>query len=597
MNLDKVLADLSQQGIKLWASGDQLHIRAPKGVLTAEQNQLLTKYKAELLSLLHQRNLSASTTAPLSFAQQRLWFLNQLEPNSSVYNLPTAFHLKGPLDVAALERSLNEIIRRHEILRSHFSTVNGQPVQVISPTLALTLPIVALQKIPETERHKQALCLINDEAQKPFDLSKGPLVRVQLLHLAQEEYILLLVMHHIICDAWSFGVFFRELTDIYKAFCVGKLSPLPELSVQYSDFIIWQRQWLENGVLESQLAYWKQQLNRPVKHPLSDLPQFTVKTYRGARQSLLLPKHLAEALKKLSEQEGATLYMILLAAFNMLLYQYTGQEDLIICSPAACRNQAETEGLIGYFNNIVALRTDLSGNPSFQELVSRVRQVALGAYEHQDLPFQKLVELPNLVRTHLTRWMFALQKTPSQLLKLPEITINSLDVHNGTANFDLYLFVEEKAEKLTVVLEYKIDLFESTTIIQMLEFLQILLETIVVNPELLISSLPPLKVTTLHHLSSSHTYVPPRNEIEKCIAAIWQELLGVEQVGIYDNFFELGGYSLLAIQLISRLQETLQVKLPQSDWFEYLFESPTIADFTARIEKAMLSSMKLPTKA
>ncbi|MBC8229645.1 amino acid adenylation domain-containing protein [bacterium] len=434
---------------------------------------------------------------PLSSAQQQLWFLNQFEPGSFAYNEPAAFRLTGSLNVAALEQSLNEIVRRHEVLRTTFPTVDEQPVQAIAPDLNLTLPVVDLRELPETEWEVKAQQLATEATQQVFDLAKGPLLRVKLLRLAKEEHILLLTMHHIIFDGWSSNVFFRELAALYKAFSTGRPSLLPELPIQYVDFAVWQQQWLQSEVLESQLSYWKQQLGDcpPVLELYTDRPRPAVRTDRGETQSLPLPKSLLEALKALSRQEGVTLFMTLLAAFKTLLYRYTGQEDIIVGTPIAGRNWVEIEGLIGLFLNALAMRTDLYGNPTFRQLLSRVREVSLGAYAHQDLPFERLVEElqpeRTLSHTPLFQVMFVFENTPTPPLEiLPGLTLSPPKVNSKTAKYDLTLYMKERAEELRCSLEYNIDLFDATTITRMLGHFQTLLEGIVANPYQHISYLP-----------------------------------------------------------------------------------------------------------
>jgi len=312
----------------------------------------------------------------LSFAQQRLWFFDQLEPGLPAYNIPAAVRLKGPLNLAALEQSLNEIVKRHESLRTTFGKVDGRPTQVIAPTLTIKLPVVDLRKLPASEQEAEVRRLVTAEAQRAFDLSQGPLIRCTVLRLGDEEHVGLLTMHHIVSDGWSTGILVREVATLYVAFCAGGSSPLPVLPIQYADFAHWQRQWLQGEVLETQIAYWKKQLaNAPALIDLpTDHPRPAVQTFRGAHQSLVLPKHLQEGFKTLSRQEGVTQFMTLLAAFKVLLYRYTSQDDLIVGTPIANRNRLETEGLIGFFVNALVLRTDLSGNPSFRELVRRVRE-------------------------------------------------------------------------------------------------------------------------------------------------------------------------------------------------------------------------------
>jgi amino acid adenylation domain-containing protein len=437
-------------------------------------------------------------SAPLSFAQQRMWFLDQLEGENPAYNIARAVRLVGSLQVAALEQSLNEIIRRHETLRTTFTAVDGQPFQVIAPILTLTLSVVDLTQLPETQRSAEAERLTIQEAQRPFDLTSGSLLRAQLLRLAPQEHWFLLTIHHIVSDGWSSGVFMKELAALYEAFCSGKPSPLPELPIQYADFAHWQRQWLQGEVVQQLLNYWKQLLggSLPMLELPTDRPRPAVQTHQGAKHSLRLSKELSEALKALSRREEATLFMTLLAAFQTLLYRYCGQEDIIVGSPIAGRNRAEIEELIGCFLNSLAMRTNLSGNPSFRELLGRVREVALKAYANQDLPVEKLIEELQLERdlsqNRLFQVLFILQNTPMPILELSGLTLSSLAIDNKTAKFDLTLELQETPLGISGWFEYNTDLFDETTLVRMVGHFQTLLEGIVANPEQKLSDLPVL---------------------------------------------------------------------------------------------------------
>jgi len=437
-----------------------------------------------------------TNTFPLSFAQQRLWFLDQLEPGSPLYNIPSAVRLTGRLDVVALERSLSEIVRRHEVLRTTFAAENGRPVQVIAPELTMTLPVVDLRDLPDAEREAEARRLATEEARRPYDLTEGPLLRVTLLRLDGDEYVALLTMHHIASDGWSMGVLIGEIAALYDAFSTGKPSPLPELPIQYVDFAQWQRQWLQGEVLEAQLNYWKQQLDGDlaVLELPTDRPRPAFQTTQGASHTFVLPKHLSEALKALGRKEETTLFMTLLAAFQTLLHRYTGQDSISVGSPIANRNRAEIEGLIGFFVNTLVMRTDLSGEPSFRELLRRVRKVAVEAYAHQDLPFEVIVEElqpeRDMSHTPLFQVMFILQNVPMQARQLPDLTLSPLEAHSGTATFDLTLIMAEGTEGLSGVLEYNTDLFDAATIQRMVGHFQTLLEGIVADPDQSISALP-----------------------------------------------------------------------------------------------------------
>ncbi|MEG4215637.1 amino acid adenylation domain-containing protein [Microcoleus sp. Pol14C6] len=443
---------------------------------------------------------------PTSFAQQRLWFIDQFEPGNPFYNLPAAVLLKGRLNVVVLERSFKEIVRRHEGLRTTFATVDGQPVQVVRQQFNFGLQVLDLQKLPEIQREVEVKRLAAAEASKPFDITKGPLLRSSLLQLDAEEYVLLLTLHHIIFDGWSIGVFLQELAALYEAFSIGKPSPLPELSIQYADFAIWQREWLAGEHLQTQINYWKKQLSGapPLLELPTDRPRPPVQTYRGGKESFLIPKTLTEALKKLRRQENVTLFMMLLAAFKTLLYRYTGQADIPVGSPIANRNRAEIQGLIGFFVNTLVLRTDLSGAPTFRQLLDRIREMSLEAYAHQDLPFEKLVEElqpdRNLSYNPLFQVAFVLQTAPVAAESIGGLNLTLLDVENHTAKVDLTLHLEEKQEEISGQFEYSTDLFDAATINRMAGHLIALLEGIAANPARRIEELPLLGEKERHQL-------------------------------------------------------------------------------------------------
>jgi len=426
---------------------------------------------------------------PLSFAQQRLWFLDQLLPNNPAYNIPAFMRLRGPLNIAALERSLDEIVRRHEALRTTFDVVQEQPVQVIAPSLSLTIPVADLTHIPLHERDTAARRYAEQELVRCFDLVSGPLVRASMVQLSDTEHILLLVMHHIVSDEWSIGIFLKELAALYEAFSLDLSSPLPELAIQYADFSYWQRQWLSGDVLEQQLSYWKTQLeNSPAVLDLPfDHPRMAGQQLRGATHVFALPTALTASIRALSRQENATLFMTLLAAFATLLYRYTSQDDIVVGSPIANRNRSEVEPLIGFFVNTLVLRTRLSGDMAFRHFLEQVRETCLSAYAHQDLPFEKLVaELrPERSSSHtpLFQVLFVLQNAPRGQLELPSVAVSPYTVNASTAKFDLNLYFHETGDRLTGALEYNADLFEATTAEHIVVRLQRLLEEITINPD------------------------------------------------------------------------------------------------------------------
>ncbi|WP_414542087.1 amino acid adenylation domain-containing protein [Nostoc sp. CCY0012] len=427
---------------------------------------------------------------PLTFTQQQLWFINQLQPGMATYHIPVAIHLTGRLDVSTLIRSLNEIIQRHDILRTSFEVVNGGLIQKVADTVTLTLPEVDLRHLADEQQPTEVQKLSLQEVQSSFDLGQAPLLRAKLLHLQAEQSILILTLHHLVGDGWSIKVLIQELTTIYQAFADGKPAPLPQLPVQYSDFVHWQRNSLPDEVIEKHLAYWRQQLggNLPILQLPTDRPRPPIQTFRGAQQKFVLSKALTEAIKQLSQQEETTLFMTLLAVFQTLLYRYTGQKDILVGSPIANRNRAELEQLIGCFVNTLVLRTNLEGNPTFTELLGRVRKVAIEAYTHQDLPFEKLVEAlqPNrdLSYNPLFQVMFVLQNPASNSIWKTE------EIATGTAKFDVLLSMMDTKEGLTGTLEYNTDLFNVETITRMVGHFQTMLESIVGDPYQGISELP-----------------------------------------------------------------------------------------------------------
>jgi len=432
----------------------------------------------------------------LSFAQQRLWVLDRIEPNNPLYNIPRAFQLKGSLDVASFIRALNEIVRRHESLRTTFATsTNGEPVQAIANSLELDVPILDLSESSTQERQSRVKELAVREEQTPFNLASGPLVRSKILKLASDEYILLLTMHHIVSDAWSASIFFQELGALYEAFTQAQPSPLPELPVQYADYAAWQRTYLQGKVLEQQLDYWREHLKGAP--PLLDLPvdrpRPEVRTFAGAYDPILLASDVASAAKEFSQKEGATLFMVLLAAYNALLSRYSGQKHIVIGTDIANRTTAETEAMIGFFINLLPLRTDLSGDPTFRELVSRVREVALGAYAHQDIPFDKLVEdlRPERSLSHnpIVQALFVMQNIPPQRRALAGVEMCGVPVPITRSKFDAAVFIGESNAGTCQHWVYSTELFDRGTILRMAAGYETILRDALFHPEKRISEL------------------------------------------------------------------------------------------------------------
>jgi amino acid adenylation domain-containing protein len=434
---------------------------------------------------------------PLSFAQQRLWFIDQLDPDSYAYNMPGAIKLSGPLDVKALGQSLNEILRRHEALRTTFKFVNGRPVQSIDQDSILDLEVIDVSNLGDDDRERYVVEEGFREARKPFNIAEGPLLRARLVRLADRQHVLFVVMHHIVSDGWSLDIFLREIVQLYEAFSAAKPSPLPELPIQYTDFAVWQKQSLRGEALETLLSYWKDKLSGelPVLQLPADRPRPAVPSVEGDKQSITLSEDLSLAIKSLSRREGVTLFMTLTAAFKTLLYRYAGEEDLILGTPIANRNRAETEDLIGFFVNTLILRDSLSGHLSFRELLRRVRDTAMGAYAHQDLPFEKLVdELQpgrDTSRNPLFQAMIVLQDAPMPEFNVSGLTMSPVEVGGVTTKFiDLVLSVVDTNDGLVASFEYSTDLFEAATITRMLAHFETLVKGVVANPDARLSELP-----------------------------------------------------------------------------------------------------------
>jgi len=432
---------------------------------------------------------------PLSFAQQRLWFMEQLDPGSATYNIPAAVRLKGPLDERALRRSIDEVVRRHEVLRTLFPVRESRPVQQVQPAAEVELPVIDLSEMEGEQRQEQARRLVEEESRRGFDLSQGPLLRALLVKLDEEEHVLVVTMHHIVSDGWSTGILVKEFSQLYEAYSRGEESPLEELKLQYADFAVWQREWLQAEVLEQQLSYWRQQLGGlEVLELPTDRVRPKVASHRGHSLSVELSEELTKGLRELSQREGVTLFMTLLAAFQALLHRYSGQEDIAVGVPVANRNQVEIENLIGFFVNTLVMRTDLGGVPSFKELVGRVRKVALEAYTYQGVPFEKLVEEikpeRDLSRAPLFQVMFVLQNTPIEDLRLKDVAVMSVDSENRMAKFDLTLVAMETERGLLISMEYSTDLFSEDAIRRMLGCYEVLLEAALANTEQRISELP-----------------------------------------------------------------------------------------------------------
>ena len=535
-SIETFLSDLANQDIKLWMDGDRLRCNAPQGVLTPEIQTELKNRKAEIIQFLDQLGSEDQVSSrtiipiprdgqlPLSFAQARLWFLYQLEGATGTYNMTGGLSLSGSLQVEALKQSLGAIIQRHESLRTSFQPVDGVPVQVIDPNPIWELAMVNLAGKEAAAAEKLAY----RESQTPFDLTKSPLLRVTLLRLQPEKHILLINMHHIISDGWSIGVFIRELSHLYGAFVAGEEPTLPTLPIQYADFAVWQRQWLQGKVLAAQLEYWKRQLADapPLLELPTDRPRPAIQTFQGKTERFQLDRKLTQELKALSQQSGCTLFMTLLAAFGVVLSRYSGQTDIVIGSAIANRNRQDIEGLIGFFVNTLALRLDLSEKPSFAAFLKQVQTVTQDAYEHQDLPFEMLVEELQLERkldrNPLVQVIFALQNAANETWNLPGLAIEEMSWELEPARFDLEVHLSEVNDGIAGFCCYNIDLFDGSTIARLLEHFQNLLRAIIVNPQESVSLLPLLSEQEQKQLLVDWNQTKTDYPQEQCIHQLFE---------------------------------------------------------------------------
>ncbi len=481
---------------------------------------------------------------PLSFAQQRLWFLDQLYPASPQYNFPIALRVTGALNRGALERSLSAIVARHEVLRTCFVSVEGNPTQIISEPEVVALQMTDLSQMPAAAREAEAQRLLSMEAKRPFNLARDPMMRCLLLQLGATEHILMVTIHHIATDAWSAGIFIRELAAGYEAFSAERTLSLPELPIQYADYALWKREQLQGEVLERQLAYWKKQLAgaKEFLELPTDRPRPAAQTFRGAVEAHCIRQETVKALRQISRRERATLFMVLLAAFKTLLYRYSRQDDILVGSPIAGRSQFETEGSIGFFVNTLVLRSDLSGNPTFRELLAREREVVFGAIEHQDLPFEKLVEElhpeRNVGQGPLIQVMFVLQNAPSGELKLGELAVVPLEVSHETSKFDLTLMVEEQEQELTVKLEYNVDLFDAATVKRLAGHWEMLLEGIAADPEQRLLDLPLLTEAERRQVLLEWNRTKYEYPRERCVHELFEEQARMRPDAIAVTFGE-----------------------------------------------------------
>jgi amino acid adenylation domain-containing protein/non-ribosomal peptide synthase protein (TIGR01720 family) len=541
MKVAEFLSYLNSLDIKLWLEEEKLKYQAPQGAMTPEIKQEIGTRKPEILTFLRSATtpskplesvidpVARTEELPLSFAQQRMWFLYQMDRQNPAYNEALTIRLTGRLNIDILEQTINAIIQRHESLRTSFPMVEGKPIQKIAPSLKIKLLVVNLKDIPQEQIDKQII----EELQKPFDLTQSPLLRCTLFDLGYENYILVNVFHHIIIDGWSKGILFKELSKFYQALLSNSTVDLPELAIQYADFAVWQRQWLQGEILENQLNYWKKQLTGapPLLELPTDKPRPATANFRGHSISFQIDSELTEKLKLLSQKSGVTLFMTLLAALNTLLFRYSGQDDILIGTPTANRNRQEIEPLIGFFVNTLVLRNSLEGNPTFSGLLQQARNVVLEAYANQDVPFEQVVDGLEIERSlsynPLFQVMFALQNAPLNALKLPNLKAQYLAVENQRIKFDLSLFLEEieteKGSYLEGFWEYDGDLFTPERITRMVGHFQTLLKGIVANPQQTIGELPLLTESEKQQLLVEWNQTQTSYPDHYCIHQLFEE--------------------------------------------------------------------------
>ncbi len=500
--------------------------------LSPEKRALLERHllKKASLSIQKQEICRRGTPGPcqLSFGQERLWLYNQLEPDNPNL-IPSVLRLRGSLNLCALEKTLDAIVVRHEILRTTFSSDTGEPLQVIHPSRSIQLAFIDLLTCPEADRQTEVQRLIDAEKQRPFDLTKDLMLRATLIRLSEREHTLMLTMHHIASDGWSMGIFFNELLALYGAYAAGDPSPLPDLSIQYADFARWQRKWMEGEVLERQLSYWQNQLSEipPVLDLPSDRPRPAVRSLRGASQGIILPEKLIARLKSICKQEGATMFTLMMAAFKTLLYRYSGQGDICVGTFTANRNRVEIEDLIGFFVNTLVLRTCLSDGLSFRELLQREHGAALGAFANQDIPFEKLILIlkpkRDLSYTPLFQVALSFEAMPKDYLELPNLSFEILPPHPLVSLYDLSLIVEEYSEKIKIIFTYRTDIFEASTIERWAHNFKTLLESIAANPEEHIETLPLLTEAEKKQVIVEWNNTGADYPRDKCIHELFEE--------------------------------------------------------------------------
>ena len=637
MNTLEFLTSLRKSDITITVNGEGLHIDAPSGVITDSLKIELKNRKQEILHFLQNSKtpfekkedailpITRPINIPLSPSQTRLWSLSQLMPHDPSYNMYIAFAIEGVLEIPILEKSLQTVINRHEILRTTFSTVDRKPVQIIAPQLRFTLNQVDLRTITEEAQQAEIERLTKLESRTPFDLRSGPLLRAKLLNVHDQKHVLIVTMHHIISDGWSFSVFLDELSTLYEAEVCRRDPCLPPLGLQYADYSIWHQEWSASEHCQPHIDYWKTELGNsiaplilPLDHPRPNKPATEAES-----QTLILPRTILEELNTRMTHQGITPHIIFLAAFLVVLFKHSDQEDTVICFPVNGRERDELQPLIGFFNNIVPMRIMLNNDFSILELLQTVRIKTLDALEHQEVPLHQIINEAHVDRIPLTRAMFDFQDFTIECLSLPGTSINRLDIPNGTTNFELSLTILEKEVNYTCSMEYKTALFENQTIEQMLAYLKTVLEHAARDPKQKLSAIPsPITIlqkelyhqrhenrqkgklnatiqpVTPNNLTSASTFAQneklpeevghrllsqqSHNSLEAKMAEIWEELLGNGPIGKHENFFDLGGHSLLIVSLFSKIETVFGELLPLST----ILHASTIEELTKVVTKS-----------
>jgi len=604
------LSELQQLDVALSVTNGNLHCDAPKGVLTPVLRDRIKQHKPALLRLLTNRrdtatreraktlpSISRDGELPLSYSQERIWLLSKLDPDHHVTgNLHFAFRIAGPLDVPALEKTLNAIIERHEVFRVRCETIDNRPVQFVSAPIAFTLAVRDIRGLPAHDKAAVVTATAEQYALAPFDLAQAPILRTELLRTENDEHVFLLATHLYVFDGWSTAILFKALSRLYAAFHTGELAPLPPLTAQYADFAHWHRNWFEGDEASKQSHYWKEKLQdaQLVTGLPLDRPRPLTTVSESAHVDFTLPDVLAEAIRNLSQQAGSTLFIGLLAAFQTLLYCYTRQTHIATGTIVSNRRLAEAELMIGSFANNILIASDFHAGMIFKDLADQLSKASREAYAHQDLPFERLLgELnPNLNHHPLFRVMFVLHQHQSIQhtgLEFAGLTVQKLPDVKARSRYDLELVMVDRNSSLSGLFEYNADIFDRVTIEDLKDNFLLVLNKITDNPDLSLAELPsflkrqqPQDATTPNQ-TGRHTVL--RTPLEARVAKIWQDVFGIEGIGAHDRFSDLGGHSLLAVKLVAALQEEFNKDIKPVSMFEF----PTVAELANFIASSEVS--------